>query len=1859
MSSQGTLGTDPKQGVPTPIHNASNGESDTYISRSVEDKDASKYQNRSLVDISNEELSENKLGSVDFAEVANSRERMATASASSPILNTEMQKDLRTRAGSSGSVQQVAAVYEVSPLATNANDDAKKSESAIAAEAEAVVVKTTVSPRTTTAVPPIVTTVLRATDPSSEDVSTKKDEARRPPKAVFKSASDIGISTPSLFGGSQRSEKSSKSDISKVPAEGGGRRRAHTVAQRSVQFAGGLDANSNPSEVITPRSYVSSVLTRSGMGNEFPQGSSMSIHGETVAEQTFRRLRSKSEVTRNQGFMLQQMQMKAAQSTDDLSTTDFFHLIDKSFQECLDPESLDAAGGSRDQILDVLNNAVNLLKRTHIKVKGDQLSEESLDNLVETCCRGPSEVRAAVFRVCRYVMADDRACERFIDKKMHIFFTQGMCRSQPEDLERSHALRAVRQMLVVSPNRIPRSVIAALVTISEHHDEKLRHIALQTLAECAVKNVDVVAMGGGIRVLVKALSTSTTPQLSHALSIILASIMTYPSTRKYLSNGVDLWSLLSVYTDTYVMESKQKLDNALPNPRAPPGGDTEQDHADDERYISSQYAIVAMCRYWPGLLALCSSTYAMKSVVDILRMPRDEMRSAVIDMLFELFQVSQVDETLVWRHGEAGDSDQTLGQQQRAGIKNRQGAAGFGPIDDGVVSNVAASGAMLRYDVIDGYVAILLQYFAEIGMFDALAEVISCNNTALGERALLLCRRLLQLATFVLPASVNMKLQTMPRLVTIAASADANIYKRSRANVAVGLLDRIEQQVKFTNTGNVPGGGRRSVGENKPHRAEGSIVNLGRGSVRREISVDAAGLERHLALSKHTTNEAVDLLSENMDDSYFQLLLKESGLLNKELLPPLWNWELIHDMIIGPMRNVRRFEDATVQRCLRKLVAFFKPIGGYLADSKTDPNNIYFKTGIALIDLFVSRPHPAVDHADETGHMDVGEDKHSHGYRERFLNVSGHHKHRQDSEGDIPVAQSISHESNLGGVASFSAANLTTAAKSSMFMEWMNELRSMLEDFHPAIRSGGSGQERTIPEHQHVLDPTVMASSLSVYHLWFLGRLTHHEPGRVICHKLRFWSAWYIFFSDLAYQREDLIQTLLESFSYAERAGHTRILLGRIAAGGPKPLRLWLAGYMSDLYGYALYGTPNAGGVSGDLAEPQEFIEWFLGAVEAQLYDADTDIAHTALDLLDILSDEEEVMEMLVQRRPAVVHMGGPGLDLLHRIMRHPVGFRWLLDVGHVEEQLAHWTPCAAKAAAGDLANPIHIAENKEDLRQSMNNNTEPHSSVSDLPKDALRSTADSASTLGRATPRGLAFAANRHLPPIQIGEYGRKWVRSLEERIDESLTSSLRAGSSSSIVTGRAGNGYANNGRPGQIFSQSSSVAVTLNPRPPQRRGTVGARANRRIGRVGSHRGRTAGAALRRTVANPTGGRVTTEGEQIVSAQSLSNFGSGGVGSVHGLHGIPTAGMLTQFSAVDLPPHFMGSLAATAEGREILKREGSVLKTFRDLRHITIEALQKQDYQAGTGGAHGTNPDDGPPPLPWPSEMTDSSFQPLALKAQIWTLAQVGSEYDGQEVLGAQGSLSDVVRIMVLLASRAPLISVRGTAYFALGCLGRNPRCQPLLERHGWHCVIDARGVYQGICVPDKAGNFLRLQSYVPDSLDSDRTGTRSNLPDSRKGRWIELSALTLQDPTEDIKENHGDSRNEPDGSDCKKDPPEPSTTRATEMTWPVCAPDLPEELKGYVQTEPGIADLSKHMGQLSYEVLSDIAKRGLRKLQERHPAIFSDPRAYAVVWHDLNVYTFKLDNRRFIEEMFTGLQIRPEHLKWLQDVNGAGVLV
>lgn len=227
------------------------------------------------------------------------------------------------------------------------------------------------------------------------------------------------------------------------------------------------------------------------------------------------------------------------------------------------------------------------------------------------------EVVAAGYRVTRHAIADRKSLQTIRGLHTDSIVVLSLIKEGKASIEREQALKFVRAFLDVKDGvqELSNGVVRTVVSIAEHHEDRLRNIAIMTLTEIMVKNPALIAAAGGIIPLTDALGEGTYPG-SESLMLTILHTIDSPRSRRTLNSGQELEAAFGLFTDPLAA------------------------HGHEERLKVNARCIATMINSWPGLFTLAKNGFAtLRSLLLSLSHPTNPAKDLVLDLLFDILHI--------------------------------------------------------------------------------------------------------------------------------------------------------------------------------------------------------------------------------------------------------------------------------------------------------------------------------------------------------------------------------------------------------------------------------------------------------------------------------------------------------------------------------------------------------------------------------------------------------------------------------------------------------------------------------------------------------------------------------------------------------------------------------------------------------------------------------------------------------------------------------------------------------------------------------------------------------------------------------------------------------------------------------------------------------------------------------------------------------------------------------------------------------------------------------------------------------------------------------------------------------------------
>uniref|UniRef100_A0A1B6C0I0 Rapamycin-insensitive companion of mTOR domain-containing protein n=1 Tax=Clastoptera arizonana TaxID=38151 RepID=A0A1B6C0I0_9HEMI len=367
--------------------------------------------------------------------------------------------------------------------------------------------------------------------------------------------------------------------------------------------------------------------------------------------------------------------------------------------------------------------------------------EEILFCLRPALVHETTQVRAGSLRALRYFVRRKEEVAICIKLQYPILIARSLDLLVGNDTERIQAVRVIRRLLILNPENFPVILVRAILSVpASVGEDRLLNACLAVLTEICILNPDLFIACGGVAVVLRNLTSVKSARMAEALIGSLLYLLNKPNTR--LKARLNLDCLAAPFTDLHSVDKFR---------------DTGQ--SNESRLKWPHVILLSMLRSWPGVLHFCHpEKEGLRSIVATLYLNQFEVRKAVLDLLYELLCLAQPewsDEMSVAL--EAVDPSRSQESFRLAeGFVAAEGRA--------VLTNLSKC----RVNLSEVHLSLLLYSFLEVGLLDAIVEVIITEDTFLSVRSTILLGELLHLIHLLLPPECCHLTPALPNLLSYA-----------------------------------------------------------------------------------------------------------------------------------------------------------------------------------------------------------------------------------------------------------------------------------------------------------------------------------------------------------------------------------------------------------------------------------------------------------------------------------------------------------------------------------------------------------------------------------------------------------------------------------------------------------------------------------------------------------------------------------------------------------------------------------------------------------------------------------------------------------------------------------------------------------------------------------------------------------------------------------------------------------------------------------------------------------------------------------------------------------------------------------
>lgn len=328
----------------------------------------------------------------------------------------------------------------------------------------------------------------------------------------------------------------------------------------------------------------------------------------------------------------------------------------------------------------------------------------------------------------------------------------------------------------------------------------------------------------------------------------------------------------------------------------------------EERLKTSIKAVAAMLKTWPGLLTLSrNNAAALRSLLGSLQYPTIQAKDLILELLFDVLRIKAPSWSSTFL---AGRRLTTYGRVAHAHVE---------PAIKKIKYDTDHESQ--RLDLTTHFSTLVLATLLNAGLIRALTSMIRMEeDLAMSRKATLLLTEVLRLANYCLSEPICSEIQVLGDLLTAGTIRDPEEHAISAASIfQIESINRTLNRISSVTT------------VTRGYASHGEI---------------------------HLTSQILEKsnVSASMDGEQFRQAVVDTQVPNHSQFIK-WKWDLIHNLVEGPLTNPKRVEEVLNSKFLRRLTAFYRPFKYRFSTVRnTRPNQRYVRTGCALIKSLMQTP---------------------------------------------------------------------------------------------------------------------------------------------------------------------------------------------------------------------------------------------------------------------------------------------------------------------------------------------------------------------------------------------------------------------------------------------------------------------------------------------------------------------------------------------------------------------------------------------------------------------------------------------------------------------------------------------------------------------------------------------------------------------------------------------------------------------------------------------------------------------------------------------------------------------------------------
>lgn len=302
-------------------------------------------------------------------------------------------------------------------------------------------------------------------------------------------------------------------------------------------------------------------------------------------------------------------------------------------------------------------NELVLLLQTYPELKSDIILKNFINKIQFMFYHQVTEVRSMGYRLLRHVISSYESLMGLIQSKILIYIIITMSTTRSSLLEKEQALKLIRGFLRVEKgsDNLSIGVIKSMISLIESGNEPsdapqqrdevhsrreknihqhshnsqpdgeivpetFKNLCIETICEIALVKPELVFHAGGFKVIVNTIMDGSL-EMSLCCLLIIPKILDFQNSRKFLRNGFDLISLMTVFTDSFGE------------------GDTHE-YIPTLKLQKISFLLTILLKNFNGLLAFSINDFEMlKDLISSLKKKNEKIREYIMDIICDVLLI--------------------------------------------------------------------------------------------------------------------------------------------------------------------------------------------------------------------------------------------------------------------------------------------------------------------------------------------------------------------------------------------------------------------------------------------------------------------------------------------------------------------------------------------------------------------------------------------------------------------------------------------------------------------------------------------------------------------------------------------------------------------------------------------------------------------------------------------------------------------------------------------------------------------------------------------------------------------------------------------------------------------------------------------------------------------------------------------------------------------------------------------------------------------------------------------------------------------------------------------------------------------